>query len=216
MRRFGLLSRRFRLGLSCAAFWLLFAVICFLASWRITRTHDPKVIYVPIRFDRVNKVQATFKADISGIYHVQVDLKRKLPFEDLQSITGGWTDPDKPSHVGPPRPEIVWTVNNVKPEDRLVQWRDAYWGPTVGLELGEFKATSGHQYTLTSKVVKPSSTLQILDPHLQLTLPHTVRLYYKVFAELAQLGGLVALIFSIVLVIYSGLYELRSRGTLQS
>jgi len=148
-------------------------------------------------------VSATFTADASDTYNVQIDLKRNLPFEDINALVGGWADPDKPPHPGPPRPEIVWTVNNVAEADRSTSWGSQYWGETVGVEIGHFKAVAGQRYTVTVRVVKPSPAVQVLDPQLQVALTYILQPLYYVPAFIAQSGGLIAAVIGLLVMLYA-------------
>jgi hypothetical protein len=182
--------RRFALRFGYASVWLMIAVLSFRADW--TKAHNWTPVKIPIRFDKPNTVSATFTADASATYEVQIDLKRNLPFEDMNAFTGSWVDPDKPPHAGPPHPEIVWSVTNVPEADRAQYWRGQYWGETVGLEIGRFKAVAGRRYTVTVRVVKPSPTVQVLDPHLQVALNQGLTSLYYVPASMAAIGGIIA------------------------
>jgi hypothetical protein len=166
---------------------------------------------IPLRFDRRNTVSAAFTADASAQYDVQIDLKRKLPFEDINAFVGGWADPDRPPHQGPPRPEIVWTVTNVREADEFICWEGAYWGETVGLELGHFEAMKGQRYTVTVQVVKPSPTVQVLDPHLRVALTYTLEPVYYIPAAIAQVGGIFAGIIGMTLLVRSLISLRRER-----
>ncbi|MCW3100602.1 MAG: hypothetical protein JWL77_6220 [Chthonomonadaceae bacterium] len=191
--------RRFALRFSYAAVWLLLALLSVRADW--TKAHNWMPVRIPIRFDKQNTVSATFTADASNTYNVQIDLKRNLPFEDINALVGGWADPDKPPHAGPPRPEIVWTVNNVAEVDRSTSWGGQYWGETVGLEIGHFKAVAGQRYTVTVQVIKPSPAVQVLDLHLQVALTYILQPLYYVPAFIAQIGGVIAAGIGLVLML---------------
>jgi hypothetical protein len=193
--------RRFALRFSYAVAWLLLALLSVRADW--TKAHNWTPVNIPIRFDKPNTVSATFVADASDTYLVQIDLKRKLPFEDINAFVGGWADPDKPPHTGPPRPEIVWTVNNVPEADRTTYWGSTYWGETVGVEIGHFKAVAGQRYTVTVRVVKPSPSAQALDPHLHVALTYILEPLYYVPAFTAQIGGVIAAVIGLVVMLYA-------------
>lgn len=195
------LWRRFALRFGYACVWLLLAVLSFRGDW--TKAHNWTPVKIPLQFDKENTVSASFTAEMSETYKVQIDLKRHLPFEDINAFVGGWADPDKPPHQGPPRPEIVWTVNDVREADQFQYWHDQYWGETVGLEIGQFKAVAGHRYTVTLQVIKPSPTVQVLDPHLQIALIHTLESMYMAFSGYAQTGGMLAGIVGAILLIRS-------------
>jgi len=193
--------RRFALRFSYAAVWLLLALLSVRAVWLKANNWMP--VRVPIRFDKQNTVSVTFTADASNTYNVQIDLKRNLPFEDINALVGGWAGPDKPPHPGPPRPDIVWTVNNVAEGDRSTYWGSQYWGETVGVEIGHFKAVAGQRYTVTVRVVKPSPAVQVLDPHLQVALTYVLQPLYYVPAFMAQIGGIIAGVLGLTLMLYA-------------
>jgi len=193
--------RRFALRLGYATGWVLLALLSVRADWTKARNWMP--VRIPIRFDKRNTVSATFTADASDTYNVQIDLKRNLPFDDINALVGGWTDPDKPPHPGPARPEIVWTVNDVLEADQSTSWGGQYWGETVGVEIGHFRAIAGHRYTVTVQVVKPSPAVQVLDPHLQVALTNILWPRYYVPAFMAQIGGLIAAIVGLALMLYA-------------
>jgi hypothetical protein len=189
---------------SCA--WLLLAWYGLRADW--TTAHNWTPAKVPLRVDQVNTVSATFVADMSATYRVYLDLKRTLPFEDLEEFTRARPDSEKSLHKGPPRSEIVWTVSNVSEEDRIVYWEGQSWGETVGLGLGEFKAAAGQRYTVRVQVVKPSPAVQVLDPHLHIALHYSIWPQYYTCAYFAQAGGMIAGVIGMFLLIRS-LIQLR-------
>ena len=200
-RRISPVWRRFALRFSYAVACLLLAVLSMRADW--TKAHNWTPVNIPIRFDKPNTVSATFTADASDTYLVQIDLKRNLPFEDISAFVGGWADPDKPPHSGPPRPEIVWTVNHVPEADRTTSWVSQYWGETVGVEIGHFKAVAGRRYTVTVQVVKPSPSAQALDPHVHVALTYVLEPLYYVPAFTAQIGGVIAAIIGLAVMLYA-------------
>lgn len=195
--------RRFLIRFSYATAWLLTGVFSFLLAGRINSMHNWIPVRIPIRFDRVNTAQATFTADMTETYHVMLDLERKIPNEDLNAFTDSWIIPGEPRHVSPPRPTVVWTVTNVKAGDQQTFWRGDSWGETVGLKIGEFKAVAGQRYTVTAKVIKPSPTLQVLNPHLQIELTYIVWPEYYVPAMIATYASLIAAVIGLSLLVYA-------------
>ncbi len=188
--------RRFALRFGYAAFWLLLAIIPFRAG------RDQEAIYtpvsVPIRFDKENTASATFTADQTAIYVVQIAVKPNLPDEDLNAFIGGWPYSDAPSHRGPPRPEIFWTVND--PEaDRSSYWKGDY--PRV--VIGQFGTIAGHRYTVTAHVAKPSPAAQVLDPQLQVALSSDFWFHYYIPDMIAQTGRVIGAVVGTILLIRS-------------
>lgn len=183
--------RQYRMRFGLSAGWLLIATFAFFAD--SSKAHDWTPIDIRFPFDRENEVSAAFTADITEIYTVNIELKRKLPFEDLNAFMGDWQNPDRPPRPSPPRPEIEWTVDKVKEEDRVEYWNGQSWGSDeVELGIGDFKAIKGQRYIITARVLKPSPSMQICDPRLKVAISHIIRPRYYVPAMIAVTGGLIA------------------------
>jgi hypothetical protein len=191
--------RRFALRFAYAVVWLLVAVIPLRAGRNTADIITPA--RVPLRFDKVNTVSATFTADESATYVVEIELKRNLPFEDIEAFMR-----DEQPHRGPHRPEIVWTVNDVREADREIHWQAEAYGETVTLSIGQFEAAAGHRYTVTTQVIKPSPDAQVLSPVVKIAMADYLTYYSS--AMTAQMGRMVAGIIGTVLLIRS-LVKLR-------
>ena len=177
--------------------WLVYAVALWVTG--ITALQANKTILkgwtpvsIPIRFDIVNRVSVTFISDVDDIDDINIDMKRNLPFEDINGFMGGWIDTDQPSVKAIPRPSIIWSVSGV--EGALYEyWRPWYWGETVGLNIGRFHVVAGRTYTITAEVTKPSPKAQVLDPYLQVSATHQYSPGWKVWNALIQMSNCVAL-----------------------
>lgn len=173
--------------------WILAAGLCAHTSERIMISRRRVAASTPIRFDRTNTASVSFTADTSDTYQVSIALKRAIPFEDLNAFVGGWQSPDKPLRKSPPRPELTWNLTGARVEERWSPWRDVYYASDrVGAGLGTFRAIEGEHYVVTATITRPSPTMQVLDPELQVDLGAANWTHVNVQAILAMYGAFIA------------------------
>jgi hypothetical protein len=111
---------------------LIAAGLIFLVSRYTMNAHRRSLVRVPLALNTSQATTAEFVADLDTIYFVQIDLRRNLPFEELQKI-----------HL----PKIIWSVIS---QGRNVgqEYSGQYWGETVGYIVGKFEGVAGHKYQL--------------------------------------------------------------------
>lgn len=152
---------------------------------------------VPIRLDRRDQVDVPFTAAYNDEYHVILDLKRTLPFSEMDNFVnmGG------KQTASLPRPEIEWSVQGVREEDCQHFWSGQYFSrESIGLNLGTFKAERGHQYVVKLAVVKPSTPAQAMNPDVRVIVSVVSSDSLTFFGLCAFFGGMISGIFGLRLV----------------
>ena len=128
--------------------------LCFV-SRRAFNAHNWTPVSIPLPLSASQITQATFVADMDTTYFVQIDLKRRLPFEKIKTLG---------------QPSVEWTVKQGSSsvgED----YSGEYWGESMmGYEIGDFPGRAGRQYRVEVCIRKNARAFKVLDPHLQIAV----------------------------------------------
>jgi hypothetical protein len=141
--------------------------------------HRRSLVRVPLALNTSQATTAEFVADLDTIYFVQIDLRRNLPFEELQKI-----------HL----PKIIWSVIS---QGRNVgqEYSGQYWGETVGYIVGKFEGVAGHKYQLRIQLQQNAFYLGKLNPYVIVVVaPNKLKRHFLISWLLAYLSILLIVI----------------------
>ncbi len=211
-RRAGRTIPRWLRGLYAAG-WILASILCFAASMRLQWEYGEEAVRVPFRWDIRHAQPVSFRAKKTAKYNLQIELKRRIPDDNLDALMGvDWRSQELPKVK---RPTVSWKVDAVSEADQDHHWRSAWWGgDSVGLSLGGFQAVKGRIYDITASVLKPTPELQITDPQLIVQLNIVHRDEYFAVGILLLFAGIIGLVIGLMLSAAVGLSWLRERMTI--
>lgn len=149
---------------------LILATALFLFALRMGNAHDREPVNVPLSFAQKGQASRSFTADSNATYLVEMDLHRDLPFDRLQAVIGGLNQQSPVLNVRPERvPAITYSVTD-SGQEVMRKYEGWYFSDTCGAEVGKFKGIAGRQYVVRARVTQPLARLQVLRPHLRVSV----------------------------------------------
>jgi hypothetical protein len=159
------------------------AVVAFLLVIGAALTYSESQgseLRTPLPLAVGRQITRQFRTRTDGVYLVEIDLKRNLPFAQLQHFLA------KP-------PPVSWSVQSAgksvgKPMPVGKPLFDAYWSGDFGYTVGQFHAERGRIYRVQAGFQQTSPTLALLNPNLQVELS-PVQMEQKGFQTVRFLVG---------------------------
>lgn len=188
---------------------LLLAGATYVGSWRIRTSHNWQPVRTALAWDRKHTVVTEFVADAEARYSVEIDLERELPFEQLQDVLDALHAAKAKPKSKQPGIEVVVSSNGRKVP--LDGYRGTYWGETVGSTVAVFQATPGQHFTIQAEVRRAAPELQVLNPHLQVSVYPPDYLPYYMNSALLDLLTLVVGVIGVLALVLAG-WRRRSRA----
>ena len=132
----------------------------------------------------------SFRTDLDTDYLLEIDVERRIEFEQLNCMLGIETLFPERCRGLPSLIDISWRVlSNSKTigEGNANHFKGGGWEPTIQREIGSFRASKGHSYSLDLVVNRDAGSLNIANPKITVAAHPSE---YKGNIILAQLIGM--------------------------
>ena len=130
----------------------------------------------------------SFRPKLSGKHFIGVSCERNLPYSRLQQIIAPvFGEPTS-------RPKINFRLESGGKPVSTEPSNAAWWGRTVGFELGSFTATSGESYSLDADVLSAEADLRKLNGRLVVEVHPLVGESFYIRILFARLVGVILVV----------------------
>jgi hypothetical protein len=153
----------FTLGAALSVGWTI---------WHESRITTPVNIPVTLKPGHVRTRE--FKVNSHQTYIIELEVAKRLPFDELNCLLGASIDPgkqcDKSAVVN--AKWVLTTGGKIVAEGASSDTSDAGWSDeTIDRWLGSFEGEAGRLYILDVEFLTDGQTLAVTDPHLKVDEP---------------------------------------------
>jgi len=158
------LTRLTWVGIACIAVaGVTYGAWCL---WFITRIDRP--VYMPVALAAGHVHVPEFRINLSGLYEITVEAKKRIPFDTLNCLLGMSMEPEKCSVKPVVHATCAVTSNGVViAEGNSDTERGGAWGnDTIEKQICSFEGKKNRRYAVDLDFTADGSVLRPTDPHL--------------------------------------------------
>lgn len=157
---------RFSWPLRICIGFLVVAGVLFASAYVIVNRHNWEPLRSPVSLSEGRRGPFSFGADLDTDYLISIDIERKIESQKLDCMLGMSIFPERCRGL-PSLISISWRVTSdgtMIAEGNSSNYKGGGWGPTVGRQIGSFRASKGSSYTLDLVVNKDAGSLSVANP----------------------------------------------------
>ncbi len=134
--------------------------------WLETRINRP--VYVPVSLTAHHVHIPEFRINLSGLYEISIEAKKRIPFETLNCLLGMSMPSEKCDMPPVVRANWVVTSNGVVIARGAsdAEKGGAWANDTIERQIGSFQGERNRRYALDIDLTSDGSVLAATDPHL--------------------------------------------------
>jgi len=151
---------------------ILLAGLMFFGGWMLwveTRTSVP--MDLPVSLSPGREYTREFKVNLEQTYTIEVEVDKKLSFDELVCLLGVNTPPYQPCSNVPSVVKATWVLTS---EGKGITQGSSdenkggdFMNDKIGREIGSFESVKGQRYKLAVSILADGSRLAQCNPHLK-------------------------------------------------